>query len=145
MTRVMGIDYGDRRVGIALSDPLLITAQPYSTIERRGGREVNEIVALIQAQQVTEVIVGYPLELDGDVGEAAANATRFALSIERVAKRSGVDPLRVIMWDERFTTDAAERIVIDHKLHGKERAAALDRVAAALILDAYLEYRRRSE
>lgn len=138
MSRVMGIDVGAQRVGIALSDPLRLIAQPHATIPRRGGREIHDILAIVRKQGVEEVVVGLPLQLDGDAGDAAREAERFAKSLERIAKRERI-ALRTVLWDERFSTDAAERVVRDRALHGAERSAALDRVAASLILDAYLQ------
>ena len=133
--RVLALDLGAARIGLALSDPLGITAQPLETLVRVGPKkDLREIVEQIERHGVSRVVVGLPLLLSGDEGKQAAEAREFA---ERLRRRVGRIP--VVLWDERLTTVQAERTLIEGKMRRKKRKASVDCLAAVLILQSYLD------
>ncbi len=135
----MGLDIGDARIGVALSDPLGLTAQPHSTIERAGGRSIQSIVSLIEKERVRTVVSGLPLELSGESGERALKVEDFVRQLRSaIERRADLKGVKVVLRDERFSTAEARRVVTGSGLKNKDQSAALDRVAAAVILDGYL-------
>jgi putative Holliday junction resolvase len=131
---VLGLDLGERRIGVALSDPLGITAQGRETIPRRGGRKDHEaIAALARTEGVRRVVVGLPLRLDGTAGAAAEEARRFAAELERVSD------LPVELWDERLTTVEVERAMTAAGVRRRKRRGEVDRLSAVLILQSWLD------
>jgi putative Holliday junction resolvase len=133
--RILGIDPGERRVGIAVSDPLLITAQGLETFDTQSGTDlIDHVRDLVERYEVAEIVVGNPVGLSGKEGAASAKATELARRL-RVSLS-----VPVTLWDERLSTREANRV-----LRG-ERAGkgAVDKVAAVIILQSYLDYRRRS-
>lgn len=143
MARVLGIDVGEATLGLAVSDPLGVTAQGLPTLGRRGpSRDLAALARVIQDLEVTEIVVGYPKNMDGSVGPAAEGALAFARRLEAAFS------LPVRLWDERLTTRAAERMLIDAGVRRRKRREVVDQVAAALILQGYLDsgaHRRREE
>ena len=139
--RVLGIDYGERRIGIALSDPTGVFAQPLTVVERRRGEDaagaIARIVELVRGHDAEEIVVGMPLDMSGKVGEKAREVRRFA---ERLRSAAGV-PVRE--WDERLSTVAAERALLEGGLRRSRRKKVIDKTAAALILGGYLDHARR--
>ena len=142
MARIMGIDYGERRIGVATSDESgSMATNPLPTIDRKqvkGGIE-QAVAKLATEWEVAEIVVGLPVNMDGSHGPAAENASAFA---EKLAEVSG---LPVHTWDERLTTVAAQRVQVDLGLpRGKRREKGrLDRTAALLLLQNYLDFRSR--
>ena len=138
MKRVMGVDYGDARTGIAISDLLCSIVGSTTVIHsRRMDKTVEQIVELIQQHDVGELVVGLPKNMDGTEGPRAQLCREFAALLE---EKSG---LPVKMWDERRTTVEAHQILSDHNYHGKKRKNTVDAVAASLILEGYLAFRGR--
>lgn len=135
MGRVLGLDPGTVRVGVALSDPLRITAQPHASLDAADPELVDRIAELVAEFDVDLVVIGLPVSLDGSEGPAAALARGFA---EAVA--AGVD-VPVELHDERFSSVTAERAMIEMGARRAERKAARDRVAAAVFLQSYLDGR----
>lgn len=138
MTRVAGrlvaLDLGETRVGIAVSDPLGLTASPKGWFPRRGNASDLETVRrLVAEHEAVAVIIGHPLLLSGSGGERAAASEAFA---ERL--RAVVD-VPVTLWDERFTTVQAERAMIEGGVRREKRKGAVDAVAAAILLQSYLD------
>lgn len=132
-TRVLALDPGTKRIGVALSDELGWTAQPLETYERRSlAADVAHIQCLVQMHEVREVVMGLPLRLDGRVGAAAESAQQFMEQLSQAL------PVPVIAWDERFTTKAAEDLLIRANMSRKKRKGTVDRVAAAILLQSYL-------
>jgi putative Holliday junction resolvase len=132
--RILGIDYGHRRVGLALSDPLGITAQGYGVLENRGERPLlEEIGERIREKDVHAIVIGLPKGLDGSLGKKAAEVLRFA---GRLREEFG---LPVTCWDERLSTREAERRLLEAGLSHKKRKKKLDVMAAQLILQSFLE------
>ena len=136
--KIMAIDYGDARTGVAISD-LLCTLVGSTTVlpSRNEEKLLLDIVRLTKENGVGTIVVGLPRNMDGTEGPRAEVCRAFA---EKVKAATGVD---VEMWDERRTTVEAHQILSDHNYHGKKRKNTVDAVAASLILEGYLAYRRR--
>ncbi|MGC8793022.1 MAG: Holliday junction resolvase RuvX [Bryobacteraceae bacterium] len=136
--RILALDLGGRRIGLAVSDPLGVIAQGLPTLERTSKRETLAALARLAAQyQVRRIVVGYPLELSGAEGNQAAAARRFARELQRVTG------LPVELHDERLTTVQAERVLRASGLDAHGCAQVVDRLAAVIILQSYLDARRR--
>ncbi|MGE0789591.1 MAG: Holliday junction resolvase RuvX [Sandaracinaceae bacterium] len=134
--RRLGIDHGERRVGLALSDEEGTFAQPLDTIARKDPKAlIAELVALIREREVREIVVGLPLHLDGREGASARRARKFA---EKLGAASGVP---VVMWDERMSSAAAERALREGGVRARDQRGLVDKVAAALMLQSYLDGR----
>ncbi len=137
MTRSFGLDVGSKTVGVVVSDPLAITAQPVTTLRRTSLRaDLTELRRLAEHHGVEHAVVGLPLNLDGTEGPSAAEARRFG---EAVARTLGIP---VEYWDERLTTAAANRALLEADLSRAKRRSVVDRVAAALILQGWLDARQ---
>ena len=137
MKRVMGIDYGDARTGVALSD-LLCSIVGSTTVvpSRNRDKAINDIVRIAKEQEVGQIVVGLPRNMDGSEGPRAQLCREFA---ELLREATG---LEVIMWDERRTTVEAHNILSQHNYHGQKRKNTVDAVAASLILEGYLNFRK---
>ncbi len=137
--RILGIDYGDRHIGLALSDPLLITAQPlgvlraHAAARTRTARIFRELVA---KHDIGEIVVGNPLRMDGSSGTRTDKTRLFAAWLEKAVGRP------VVLMDERLTTQQALKTLDDVKLRGKKKKDWEDRIAAVIILSTYLERKR---
>ena len=131
--RVLGLDPGTRRVGVAVSDPLGITAQPRTVLDGGDPRLMEEIARLAAELGAERIVVGLPVSLNGTEGPSAAAARAFAAA---VGEATG---LPVELADERFTSVSAERVLVQAGLSGRRRRAVRDRVAAAVMLQAYLD------
>lgn len=131
--RVLGIDPGEVRIGTALSDPLGIIAQPHSVIDRREADPHVEIARIVDEYEVSVIVVGLPTNLDGTEGVSANRARSLADALAEA-----VD-VPVVLWDERFTSVQAERSLIEAGVRRSERKEARDKVAAALLLQGYLD------
>lgn len=143
MTRIMGLDFGSKTVGVAISDPLGLTAQGIEIIRREQEnklrRTLARIEALIQEYEVTEIVLGYPKNMNNTVGERAEKSLAFKEMLER---RTG---LPVVMWDERLTTVAANRTLIEGGVRRENRKEYVDMIAAVYILQGYLDSLERKE
>lgn len=137
--RIMGLDYGSKTVGVAISDELLITAQGLEIIRRKEENKLRRTLArieeLIVEYKVEEIVLGLPKNMNNTEGERVEKTAVFQEMLER---RTG---LPVIKWDERLSTVAAEKAMIEAGLRREERREHIDKVAAALILQGYLDYR----
>ena len=132
----MGLDVGSKTIGVAVSDPLGITAQGLPTIRRTNKRaDFARLAEIIVEYQISEIVVGYPLRLSGMEGTQSEKMRIFA---EELRKKSG---LPVHLWDERLTSTQANRILRDADLSIKKRGEAVDRMAAVLILQSWMEAR----
>lgn len=137
MMRIMAIDYGDARTGIAVSDALgMLTGFTTVIHAYTPERVAAEIQKLIGEHQVTELVMGFPRNMDGTEGPRAELYRSFAAQLEQV---TGLKP---VLWDERRTTVDAHRILSQNNVRGKKRKNTVDAVAAALILEGYLAYRK---
>ena len=135
--RILGLDFGSKTVGVAVSDGLLLTAQGVETIERKDENKLRKTCArieeLIAEYEVTEIVLGLPKNMDNTEGERVEKTKAFGEMLER---RTG---LPVHYWDERLTTVAAEQILMESGVRRENRKAVIDKVAAGLILQGYLK------
>ena len=133
--RVLGIDPGRVRIGLALSDPLGLTAQPIEHLEHAGSRrDLNNIVERVRENDVRTVVIGLPLTLAGEEREAAGASREMAAGLLR-----RLPDVRIELWDERLTTVQAERTMISGNVSRKKRRRQIDSLAAALILQSWLD------
>lgn len=141
--RILGLDFGSKTVGVAVSDGLLLTAQGIETIERKDESKLRKTCArieeLIAEYEVTEIVLGLPKNMNNTEGERVKKTKAFGEMLER---RTG---LPVHYWDERLTTVAAEQILMESGVRRENRKAVIDKVAAGLILQGYLDCMRTKE
>ena len=141
--RIMGLDYGSKTVGVAISDPLLITAQGVEIIRRKDENKLRQTLArieeLITEYEVGEIVLGLPKHMNNDVGVRAELSLEFKEKLER---RTG---LPVIMHDERLTTVVADKTMMEAGVRREERKDYVDMIAATLILQNYLDMRSNSK
>jgi len=132
--RIMGIDYGEKRFGIALSDPLGITAQGLPTVERTSIQEdIKKIINILQEKEVEEIVLGLPKHLNNTLGDKAKEVLNF---IDTLKKHINI-PIKT--FDERFSTVRANRAMLEGDLSRKKRKERVDMIAAQLILQGYLD------
>lgn len=140
MKRIMGLDVGDKTIGVAVSDPLGITAQGITTIRRKGiNNDFNELQALIEEYNVFVVVIGLPKNMNNTIGPQGEKVLKF------VEKFKNKFELNVVLQDERLTTVSAERLLINADVSRKKRKDVIDKVAATYILDSYLEKNKKGE
>jgi len=134
--RILGIDYGDKNIGLAISDKLLFTAQPlglYRTINKTEDKKY--FLQLASRYKVSKIVIGLPLRLDGSAGTRAEKTQKFAAWLKKALQ------LPIVMWDERLTTRQANFILTQQKINYKKKKKLKDQVAANIILSSYLEHR----
>ena len=140
--RILGLDYGSRTVGTAVSDPLLLTAQGIGTIWREKENHLRKTLArieeLVKEYEIGTIVLGYPKNMNNTIGERAQKVLEFK---EKLEQRTG---LEVILWDERLTTVSAEKTLMEAGIRRENRKQYLDSMAAALILQGYLDLKCRS-
>ncbi len=141
--RKMGLDFGSKTVGVAVSDPLLITAQGVEIVRRKSENKLRQTLArieeLIVEYEVDELVLGLPKNMNDTLGERAEKTQEFKDMLER---RTG---LSVQLWDERLTTVAADKAMIEAGIRREERKEHVDRIAAVFILQGYLDYLKNKE
>ena len=137
LMRIMGLDVGSRTIGVAISDELGITAQGLKTIRRRSlAEDIGELIRIIQQFDVNKVVVGLPRNMDGTIGKQAEMIFRWIKSLqERIT-------LPVVTWDERLSTVGASKILLEADLSRQKRKGVIDKLAAVLILQGYLDRMR---
>jgi len=134
MPRTMGLDVGDKTIGVAVSDLLGWTAQGLETIIRIGiKKDLQKLELLIEEKEVDKIVVGFPKNMNGSIGPQGEKTLEFA---DRLKKRFKTE---IIMWDERLTTKAAERTLLEVDVSRKKRKTVIDKVAATYILQGYLD------
>ena len=135
--RVMGLDYGSKTIGVAISDPLGLTAQGIEIIRREEENKLRKslrrIDELIKEYQVEEIVLGFPKNMNNTIGERAEKSLQLKETLERRCK------LPVIMWDERLTTVEANRTLMESKVRRENRSKYVDMIAAVFILQGYLD------
>ena len=136
--RIMGLDFGSKTVGVAVSDPLYITAQGVEIIRREQENKLRKTLArieeLVKEYEVEEIVLGLPKNMNNTLGERAEACKDFADKLER---RTGIP---VVMWDERLSTVSAEHVLIESGVRRENRKAVIDKIAACVILQSYLDY-----
>lgn len=134
MERVLGLDIGDKTIGIAVSDLLGITAQSITTIRRESNKkDYDALEALLIEYNIKKVVVGLPKNMDGSIGPQCEKVMKFATKLKNKFK------VEIIYVDERLTTVSAERVLIEADVSRKKRKSLIDKVAATYILQAYLD------
>lgn len=137
--RVLGLDFGEKRIGVSVSDELGLTAQGITTIIRKNNKQViDELKQVIHRYQVEQVVIGYPLRLDGSEGIQCEKVNHFGRYIETAFG------LPVVKWDETLSSQAAEDVLREADVHWKKRRLVVDKVAATLILQSYLDHLSRA-
>lgn len=133
MGKILGIDYGDARVGLAITDALKITAQPMDTLEIHGDSDIliNKIEQILETTKLEAVVIGYPKHLNGDVSETAKKVDKVIEKLEALG-------LKVVKWDERLTTVMAHKTMKTLGIKQKEKKVHADRLAAMYILEDYI-------
>ena len=135
--RVMGLDYGSKTIGVAISEPLGLTAQGIEIIRREEENKLRKslrrIEELIKEYQVEEIVLGFPKNMNNTIGERAEKSLQLKETLERRCK------LPVIMWDERLTTVEANRTLMESKVRRENRSKYVDMIAAVFILQGYLD------
>ena len=134
--RIMGIDYGDSRVGIALSDPLEITAQGHTTLPNKVYvKMLDAVVKIVSEYNVERIVLGMPKNLNGTLGDRVEVTNKFYDDL-----KEAMPQMDIVLWDERLTTVQAAGILNVTNTRGKDRKGVIDTVAAAIILQSYLDY-----
>ena len=140
--RIMGLDFGSKTVGVAISDPLLITAQGIEIIRRKEENKLRQTLArieeLILEYGVTEIVVGLPKHMNDSEGDRVALTREFAEKLERRTA------LPVAFWDERLTTVSADKAMMEAGIRREHRKEHVDRIAATLILQGYMDYKKNT-
>ncbi|WJH32586.1 Holliday junction resolvase RuvX [Paenibacillus sp. CC-CFT747] len=133
--RIMGLDYGDKTIGVAVSDEMLWTAQGLEVIRRQKNEEqdMNRLKQIVKEYEVTEVVVGLPKNMNGSIGPRGEICMEFAERLREILS------LPVHLWDERLTTVSATRTLIEADVSRKKRKLVIDKMAAALILQNFLD------
>jgi len=132
--RILALDFGDRRIGIAVSDELALYAHPLMTLERTSWKRDLEVIRRLAAERgIRRIVVGMPLDMDGSRGARAGKTEGF---MARLRRATG---LEVVPWDERLTTVEAERTLLDGDMSRARRRRVIDQVAAVIILQSYLD------
>jgi len=133
--RLLGLDLGSKRIGVALSDELGLTAQPLLVLERRSrAKDIQALGELIEAHQVEEVVLGLPRRMSGELGPEAEKVQVFGRLLAEATGRP------VAYWDERLSTVSAERVLLQGDVSRAKRKRVIDKVAASLILQGYLDW-----
>ena len=137
MGRILGLDVGDKRIGVALSDELKWTAQALMTLQREGKKkDIPVILDLLEVHEIEEIVIGLPKNMNDTLGEQAEKVLKFSRQLENRA--AGI---KVTLWDERLTTTAAERMLVKADVSRKKRKKVVDTIAAVFILQSYLDAR----
>lgn len=139
--RFLSLDVGDKTIGVAVTDALLMTAQGVTTIERIGQRkDADKVIAYIKEYECEKVIMGLPMNLDGSDSVQTQKVRDFKTLLYNKMCASGLKNVEVVFQDERFTTKIAENVLIDADVRRKDRKSVIDKQAAVLILQSYLDW-----
>lgn len=143
--RIMGLDVGDKKIGVAISDSLLITAQGKETLFRESLKvDLDKLIEYINEYDVHKIVVGMPLNMNGSLGPQGEKTKQFVAKLEKkLIHSTRVDrEIEIVYWDERMTTMGATRSLIETDMSRKKRKGVVDTVAAVLILQGYLDGNR---
>lgn len=138
--RKIGLDVGDKTIGIAVSDPLCITAQGVTTLERIGIRkDAGKVMDMIREYDCDEVVIGFPLSMSGEESSQTGKVREFKTMLENKMRSTGMKNVEICWQDERLTTVQAERVMIEADVSRKKRKEVIDKQAATIILQAFLD------
>ena len=136
--RILGLDIGEKRVGVAISDELGLIAQGIDVIERKNdGKDIDRICKIISEYRVTKIVAGLPKNMNGTLGPSGTAVKNYATKLQNTSC------IEVDFWDERLTTVAAERTLLEADVSRKKRKKVIDKLAAVLILQSYLDFKSR--
>lgn len=142
----MGLDVGAKTIGVAISDELGLAAHPTLVLARKGTKmDVAQVVELVAARDVRTVVIGLPLELSGAIGRRATRVRVFIDALRQTLPSESPERVDICEWDERFSTTAVERVLIDADLSRRKRKRVIDKQAAAYILQGWLDANREAE
>ena len=132
--KILGLDYGDARIGVAVSDIFGMVATPMETIcEKNRGLQLEKAAEIVAGNNIGKIVVGYPKRMDGTAGHRAEYTKAFA---EELSEKTGVE---YVLWDERLSSTEAHRILEEGGVSGKKRKTKVDKIAAVIILQGYLD------
>ncbi len=135
--RILGIDFGDRNIGLPVSDVLLLTAQTIGRYRLQNKEEDKKyFLELVSKYEISEIVIGLPLRMDGSPGTRVEKTKKFARWLERTVN------LPIVFWDERLTTQQALKILSQQKIHFRKKKSLKDQISASLILSSYLESKK---
>lgn len=138
--RILGLDFGSKTVGVAVSDPMLLTAQSVEIIRRKSENKLRQTLArieeLIEEYEVEQIVLGLPVNMNATEGERAEKSREFA---DMIFRRTGIEP---VLWDERLTTVSADKVMMEAGIRRENRKEYVDAIAASFILQGYLDYLR---
>lgn len=135
--RILGIDFGDRNIGLAVSDALLLTAQAIGRYRIQNKEQDKKyFLELVSKYEISEIVIGLPLRMDGSPGTRVEKTKKFASWLERTLN------LPIVFWDERLTTQQALKIIGQQKIHFRKKKSLKDQISASLILSSYLESKK---
>ena len=133
--RILGLDIGEKRIGVAISDELYFSANGLDVIERKNnGEDINKIAEIVSRYNVVKIVVGLPKNMDGSVGPSGEEVKKYVNKLQNALE------VEVDFWDERLSTVAAEKTLIEADISRKKRKKVIDKMAAAFILQNYLDY-----
>ncbi|MFA5527368.1 MAG: Holliday junction resolvase RuvX [Peptostreptococcales bacterium] len=139
--KIMGLDVGDKTIGIAISDALLITAQGLKTLMRVGiKKDTNDLLNIIKENNIDEIVIGIPKNLNGTDSPQTEKVYLFKEKLQNKLKSNSMQDIRLIDWDERYTTSIAEDVLIQANMDRHQRKEVIDKMAAVIILQSYLDY-----
>ena len=137
--RILGIDFGDKNIGLALSDQLLLTAQAFGCYRPKSRQEDEKYFReLVKKYEIGEIVIGLPLRMDGSPGTRVEKTKKFAAWLKKILN------LPITLWDERLTTQQAQKILHTQKVKNKMKKNIEDQISASLILSSYLEKKRKA-
>ncbi len=133
--RIMGLDLGDKTIGVAVSDETKLIAQGYSTIKRKSlAKDLNDLAEIINEKQINKIVLGLPKNMNNTIGERGNKSIEFAETL-----KDYFDEMEIVLWDERLTTVSAERVLLEADVKRKKRKSYIDKIAAVFILQSYLD------
>lgn len=148
MGRIIGLDFGSKTVGVAVSDPMKVIASPFETIQRDRESKLRptfrRILEIAEQTEAEMIVVGDPVKMDGSRGERAEKSAAFAEELRYRLMCAGMD-IPVVLWDERLTTVSADEVLSESGVAASERKTYIDRIAAAFILEDWMKNRRKEE
>lgn len=137
--RTLGIDYGKKRIGVAVSDPLGFTAQPVEVIENSGAAAIDRIKELCEKYEAGNVVVGLPRNLKGEVAQSAEEVLVFVKKLQKI-----LGEIPVLTYDERLTTASVMKTLSETNMSGRKKRQVVDKMAAAYILQGYMDEHKRN-
>ena len=138
--RIMGLDLGDKTIGVAVSDETKLIAQGYTTIRRKGlANDLDNLAEIIKEKQINKIVLGLPKNMNNTIGERGNKSIEFAETL-----KNHLNDMEIVLWDERLTTVSAERVLLEADVKRKKRKNHIDMIAAVFILQSYLDLQNKN-